>query len=48
MSSTVECLPTTPSGRELDTMEKAKTQAERFGSKRSLRIAIVTENFLPK
>lgn len=38
-----------PNGRELDTMEKANRLPSReSGARRSLRIAIVTENFLPK
>lgn len=36
-------LPPPPNGRDLDVMEKAT-----LGPKRSLRIAIISENFLPK
>jgi len=41
--------PTRPSGRDLDQLEKARSSDNTTtGGQRSLRIAIVTENFLPK
>ncbi|KAG0658687.1 hypothetical protein C6P46_005683 [Rhodotorula mucilaginosa] len=47
MSATLPQDEQRPSGRDLDALEKARTTAS-SPQKRPLRIAIVTENFLPK
>lgn len=47
MSTTNTNVLPPPNGRQLDTMEKAKLPNDGGGRKRTLRIAVVTENFLP-
>lgn len=47
MSATLPQDEQRPSGRDLDALEKTRTTAS-SPQKRPLRIAIVTENFLPK